>query len=396
MDLGLVDHLRTEQGCRTLACAEALAGSDPLRATQALRDAGIDAAIASAALTQATLRRRAAAKFGPDASRMLFTRTGLEQATRAVVADRRAARLASAGVASVADLGCGVGADTLAFARAGLRVCAVEADPVTAAIAAANVEELGHGGSVTVTCGDAAAADLSCVDAVFCDPARRDPARGRRVFDPGAFAPPWSFVSALPARVPATVLKLAPGIDHALIPDGAEAEWVSVAGDVVEAALWHGPLAVAARRATLIGTDGTAHELTGPGTVTAPVAPPRRYLYDPDGAVVRSHLVAEFASTVDGKVADPRIAYVFADTPTPTPFATVLEVLAELPYGRKALRAALRAHDIGTLEIRKRGVAVDPDELRRDLRLDGRTPAALVLTRLGTRPVAFLCQAVRA
>src|SRR5581483_3580377 len=98
-----------------------------------------------------------------------------------------------------------------------------------------------------------------------------------------------------------------PGIDHALVPAGAEAEWVSVDGDVVEAAFWCGPLAAVPRRATLLPAGV---ELTGSGAAAAPVGPVRRYLFDPDGAVVRAHLVAEFASTVDGTLADPQIAYV--------------------------------------------------------------------------------------
>lgn len=392
MDVALVARLATTEGRAALDAAQAAGHLDPLAAAQALRTAGIDADLAAAALTQASLRRRAATKFGPDARRLLFTRAGLEQATRAVVADRRAQRLAKAGVTTVADLGCGIGADTLAFARAGLTVQAVEADPVTAAIAQANVREFGFDGGVTVGCADATTTDLSDVDAVFCDPARRD--TNRRIFDPAAFAPPWSFVADLPRRVPATVLKLAPGIEHALIPDGAEAAWVSVDGTVVEAALWHGPLATAPRRATVLAA-GHAHTLTGTGTTTAPVAPPGPYLYDPDGAVVRAHLVAEFASAVDGTLADPRIAYVFAAEPTPSPFATLLAVVAELPYGLKPLRSALRTHDIGVLEIRKRGLAVEPDRLRRDLRLSGTATATLVLARLGTRPTALLCQPVR-
>jgi THUMP domain-like len=228
---------------------------------------------------------------------------------------------------------------------------------------------------------------------VFCDPARRDAARGRRLFDPSAYSPPWSFVSRLAERVPATVLKLAPGLDHALIPSEAEAEWVSVDGAVVEAALWHGPLATAPRRASVLrGAD--AEVLTGTGDLAAPVAPRRRYLYDPDGAVVRAHLVAEFAAGIDGTLVDPRIAYVFADELASTPFGTRFEVVDDVPYGIKPLRAALRARGIGTLEIRKRGVAVEPDQLRRDLRLTGPGSATLVLTRVDATPVALLCRRV--
>jgi hypothetical protein len=381
-----VGWLASDAGAAVLARAGRLLadGADPLTAAAKLRSDGLDPDRAAAALTQATLRRRAVAKFGPEADRLLFTRAGLEQATRAAVADRRAARLVAAGVRSVADLGCGIGADSLAFARAGLKVRAIEADPSTAAVAAANLGQ-------PVESTDATTVDLSDADTVFCDPARRDAARGRRTFDPNTYSPPWSFVSGLPDRVPRTVLKLAPGIDHALIPARAEAEWVSVDGDVVEATVWCGPLAEVPRRATVLrGTTATV--LTGTGQAEPPVTGMRRYLYDPDGAVVRSHLVAEFAATVDGSLVDPRIAYVFADRAVATPLAQGFEVVTELPVARKQLRAALRTHGIGRLEIRKRGLAVDPDELRRELRLDGPAEAVLVLTRIGDKPTAILCR----
>ncbi len=391
--LDALAHLLTPAGQDAIAAAEALVGADPLAAATALRAAGIPPDLAAAALTQATLRAKAVAKLGPDARRLYLTRAGLEQATRAVVAARRAARLAASGVRRVADLGCGVGADTLAFARAGLNVLAVEADPVTARIVEANVAACGLADAVEVRCADATTVALSDVDAVFCDPSRRDAARGRRLFDPSAYSPPWSFVAGLAERVPATVLKLAPGIDHARIPLGAEAEWVSVDGAVVEAAFWQGPLATAPRRASVL-RGAHAEELTGTGDLPARVAPRRGYLYDPDGAVVRAHLVAEFAATVDGTLVDPRIAYVFSDEPIQTPFGTGFEVVDKLPYGLKQLRADLRARGIGALEIRKRGVAVEPDQLRRDLRLAGSNSATLVLTRVDKTPMALLCRRV--
>lgn len=402
MDAEAFALLLTAEGRRALAEATELAAAtelsasaaDPLAAAVAFRSTGFPPDLASAALTQVDLRRRAVAKFGADAAHMYFTRPGLEQATRAVVAERRAARLAAAGVERVADLGCGIGSDTLAFARAGLTVMAVDADPMTASAARANVSALGLDHLVTVRCTEATTVDLSTMDAVFCDPARREAARGRRVFEPTAYSPPWSFVHALAERIPNTVLKLAPGIDHALIPNGAEAEWVSVDRDVVEVAIWCGPLARVPRRATVlrgVGVHEGVHELTGTGAAAAPVGPSRRYLLDPDGAVVRAHLVAELAATVGGTLADARIAYVFADAPMQTPFGQCFEVLAELPFAHKQLRGALRTRGIGRLEIRKRGVAVEPDRLRNDLKLSGPSGGTLVLTRIGTRPTALLC-----
>jgi SAM-dependent methyltransferase len=387
VELEDVAALTSAVGLAALAAADQVADGDPLAAASALRAGGIEPRLTAAALTQAVLRRRARTKFGADADRLLFTRTGLEQATRAVVANRRAERLKAAGATRVADLGCGIGADTIAFARAGLAVVAVDRDPVSAAIAEHNVRTLGL--AATVSTMDATATDLSDVDAVFCDPARRKGTR--RVFDPAAYEPPWDFVAALPQRVPRAVLKLAPGIDHALLPDGAEGEWVSVDGDVVEATVWCGPLAQTPRRATVIRGPGIA-ALEGTGQRQAPVKDVGRYLIDPDGAVVRSHLVAEFADQVDGHLADATIAYVYTGQPARTPFGRGYQVHGRLPIALKKLRAALRAEDVGSVTILKRGSALDVEQLRRDLRLSGTRPATIALTRIGGEPAALLLE----
>ncbi|WDZ85273.1 THUMP-like domain-containing protein [Micromonospora cathayae] len=407
MDLDQFRALRTPEGSAALAAATRVAGGDPLTAAAALRSAGLPAGLAAAALTQAELRRKAAGKFGPAAAGMFLTRPGLEQATRREVADRRAERLRAAGVRTLADLGCGLGADALAAARAGIRVYGVEADPLTAALAAANAEAAGLADLFTVECGDATAFDVTRVDAAFCDPARRKAGTGRRVFDPNAYSPPWDFVTDLAERVPCTVVKVAPGLDHALIPPGAEAEWVSVRGDLVEAALWCGRLAEVPRRATVC-RDGdrpsggqpttgqptagqfTGVQLTGSGAAEAAVGPVRRYLYDPDPAVVRAHLVAELATELDARIADPSIAYLYADTPVRTPFARCLEITDVLPFSLKRLRALLRERRVGRVEILKRGSALEPEQLRRDLRLSGDQPASLVLTRVAGAPTVLL------
>ncbi|MGS2613398.1 THUMP-like domain-containing protein [Micromonospora sp. LZ34] len=395
MDLDQLAALRTPEGSAALAAAAEVAGGDPLAAASALRSAGVPAGLAAAALTQVELRRRAAGKFGPEAAGMFLTRPGLEQATRRVVADRRAGRLRAAGVRTIADLGCGLGADALAAARAGIRVYGVEADPLTAAMAAANAEAAGLAELFTVECGDATEFDVGRVDAVFCDPARRRAGTGRRIFDPNAYSPPWDFVVGLAERVPYTVVKVAPGLDHALIPAGAEAEWVSVDGDLVEAALWCGRLAEVPRRATVLRGE-VAHVLTGTGDREAAVGPVRRFLHDPDAAVVRAHLVAELADAVGATLADPGIAYLYADAPAATPFARRLAVTDVLPFSLKRLRALLRERRVGRVEILKRGSALEPERLRRDLKLDGDGSASLVLTRVAGAPTVLVCQPVPA
>jgi hypothetical protein len=106
--------------------------------------------------------------------------------------------------------------------------------------------------------------------------------------------------------------------------------------------------------------------------------------------VVRAHLVAQVAAAVDGWLLDATIAYVAADAPVPTPFGRWFEVLELLPFGLKPLRAVLRAHDAGPLVVKKRGTAVEPDVLRRQLKLTGSREVTVVLTRAQGKQVALV------
>ena len=117
-------------------------------------------------------------------------------------------------------------------------------------------------------------------------------------------------------------------------------------------------------------------------------------MHDPDGAVVRAHLVAEFAATIGGHLADPTIAYCYTDQPALSPYSSCFEVVATLPFSLKKLRAAVRDHGLGIVEIRKRGSALEPERLRRDLRLSGSGSGTLLLTRVAGAPTAIIARAV--
>ncbi|MCD0481940.1 class I SAM-dependent methyltransferase [Streptacidiphilus sp. ASG 303] len=343
------------------------------------------AELVSAALGQARLRQRARAKFGTDADRMYFTADGVEQATRTSVAEWRARRFAELGVRRLADLCCGVGGDAVALARAGISVLAVDRSPEACAAAEANARALGLADLVEVRCADVADVDLAGFDAVFTDPARRG-ARGR-IFDPEAYSPPLSWAVAAGRRTRYAALKVAPGIPHEAVPEDAEAEWVSDGGDVKEAVLWFGTGAAQPHRATLLPGGAT---LTGGRLPDVAAGPVRRYLYEPDGAVIRAHLVAEVAEQVGGALVDPAIAYLTSDALVRTPFATAYEVTDALPFNLKRLRALLRERRVGTVVVKKRGSAVEPEELRRRLRPEGPESCTVFLTRVAGAPAMLL------
>ena len=329
--------------------------------------------LAAAAALQAELRHQARAKFGEAAAEMIFTRDGLEQASRPDVADYHAQRFVAARVRRVFDFGCGIGADAMAFVRAGLEVVAVEIDPTAAAAAAYNLTGLGE-----VICADAETMidQLAPGDAVFCDPARRT--SSGRVWRVDDFRPSWPFVRRLLDRSRTALVKLGPALPHALIPDSVDAEWVSHRGDTVEVCLMASPRS-SGRRSALIWPD---HRLTVPAdNPILDLSRPLQYLYEPDGAVIRAGGIPALGKSLGAALLDRSIAYLTSDQRKPTPYATAFAIHEALPYDRRVLRAWVRTHRIGILEIKKRGLDVDPAELRRQLRPAGPSQATLVLTR---------------
>ncbi|GHH78651.1 methyltransferase [Streptomyces sulfonofaciens] len=350
--------------------------------------------LVSAALTQARLRQRAEAKFGAeDARRMFFTADGVEQATRRSVGAHRAERFRALGVRSVADLCCGIGGDAIALARAGINVLAVDRSPLTCAVVRANAEALGLADRIEVVEADVAEVDTAHYDAVFADPARRG-GRGR-IFRPEDYSPPLSWAVETARRAPCAALKAAPGIPYEAIPEGVETEWISDGGEVKEAVLWFGTGAPPGRRATLLPAPPGAPpvSLSAPSSAPPPqvdVRRPGRFLYEPDGAVIRAHLVAQVARELDGGLLDASIAYITADELRPTPYATAYEITDALPFNLKRLRALVRERAVGILTVKKRGSAIEPEELRRKVRPRGPHAATVFLTRTAGAPAMLI------
>ncbi|MEO9247832.1 SAM-dependent methyltransferase [Citricoccus nitrophenolicus] len=412
----------------TLSAAEGYRESEALALSTRLRAEGHAPELVSAVLTQLRFRTQAAAKLGPFAANMLFTRAGLEQATRMNVAALHAGRFAAAGVRSVADLGCGIGADAMALAALDLEVTAVERDETVAAAATINLMPFPN---ATVVGADAVqwlealdaepvAAGAARPEGFWLDPARRvvSSSGSSRVFDPESFSPPLSFVERLAGTGAPVGVKLGPALPHASVPAGCEAQWVSEDGSLTEAVLWFNALArPEVRRSALVlgGGGAVPAELSSAAdfgdSPTVPVAGTdglTGFLYEPDPAVIRAGLVADLVerefAVAGGRLLDEHIAYFCADEALDSRFATGYRVLEVMPYKVKGLRRWVRENGVTRLDIKKRGVDVTPEELRRLLMSgqgkggQGKGPkaagrhATLVLTRIGEDRVAVVVE----
>ena len=404
-------ELDSPQGRDVLAAAR---GLDPLAARETLanRFPDVPPAVLRAAVAQAQLQQRAAARF-PVAAQMWWTSAGLEQASRPAASAFRAAELRAAGITHGVDLTCGLGLDLLAMARAGMQVVGVEQDPAIADLALRNAVRLGLGDTVQVingSCQDPAVlGSLPTGGVWFVDPARRTDTRRSdgshvRLRDPEQWSPPWSWVSGLAHQVgtdqgPEVLLaKTSPAIPHELVADAAT-QWLSVGGEVVEASVWWGLGKPGARCAVLLSDEDEAGIASnqaatagavrvcaeGPRTVVTGLPAAGDWLIEPDPGVVRAGAVAELGAAIGATLIDEHLAYLSAAQPLSPedPRGRSWPVLYAGGYDPRALRAQCAEAGITRVDLSGRGRKLDPQRVQRDLRLPGGAGQAAKLFTLG-------------
>lgn len=384
--------LLTPRGQALLAEAarEPIIPTNHLQRVTALRQL-VEPVLAQAIVETALLRQHAAAKFS-RASNMYFTRDALEQASAETVAAYRAESFASRGLRLVADLGCGIGGDALALA-ATAEVVGIDRSQLRLEMARENVAAYGHAGRFHPVEADLRSMPPLQVEAVFFDPARRTE-RGRRIYSVEEYHPPLSLIDRWRHRVPHAAVKISPGVDYAELPPDAGVEFISLAGEVKEALLWYGDLRDGTqRRATLLPAAHTLSEQDAPGPPVA-VTTPQAYLYEPDGAVIRAHLVQPLARLLGAAQIDEEIAYLTSAARVATPFARCFRVEEWFPFQLKQLRHYLRERNVGRATIKKRGSPIDPDVLRRQLRLSGEEHRVVFLTLVQGQPAVVVGEEV--
>ena len=252
------------------------------------------------------------------------------------------------------------------------------------------------GGDVEVRSALAQDVGLDDVDAVWLDPARRTAGHAETARVSAAdYSPPLEWTFDLAERISAGV-KLGPAHDRDAVPEGAETQWVSVDGSTVELIVWTGALARPdVHRAALVLHDGQAHKLTtAADAADEPVRELGAFLHEPEGAVIRARLIGDVARSLQAGPVAPGIACLAGAAAATSPFVSSFRVRGVLPADPKPLAKALRARGIGTLEIKKRGVDVDPAALRKRLSLKGDASATLIVTGIGGRRTAVLADRV--
>lgn len=338
----------------------------------------------SVALALSAARAKAAVKFGDRGAQLIADVSGVEQASGTAVAAYKARRMRAArgADASVADLCCGIGGDSMAMVDTGLSVLSIDRDPLRAWMTRHNT-----GDRARSVCADVIDVKHDG-HAIHLDPARRNEAAGRRAWRLEDYQPGPDVIGALLDQAPAAALKLSPGVDIQSLPWPGELDFISEQGRLVQAVLWTNGFAEDQRRATLID-GGDVHVISG-----EPLAPrvraAQRYLYTFDPAVERAELIGLLCEQLDAPAIHPKLGLLTSDGVINSPWTKGFELIERMPWRPKRVKQWLSAHDGGRVEVKTRDKACDPDQEQQRLRGAGDTLYTVFVLRFHAKVEALI------
>jgi len=336
-----------------------------------------------ATLTMAQLRQRATVKFGEDAARLFFTEDALQQASDRCVSQYRSGQIKGQ---AVLDMCCSIGSDTWSFANAGKDVLGIDIDPVRIAIAEYNCDILDVTAHFEVA--DATQGIFDDFDGIFFDPARRDE-RGKRIFHVEQYQPPLSLIHQWSAAQ--ILVKLSPGVQLEQLTDySGQVEFISVDGALKEAVLYTNRVEKSPRATLLV--DGECYQWRRDDDILPEVAigEPLGWLVEPDAAIIRAGLVQDVALSMSGSMLDETIAYFTTATQPQSVWVRSWQIVDWMPFHLKKLRAYLRERNVGRVTVKKRGFAMQPEELIPKLKLGGDEERTLIITRYQGKPIVMV------
>ncbi len=344
----------------------------------------------AALLEQRALRQRGALK-QRLAHCMVWTPLGLMQMTSEALAEAKVNRFAKAGVASLGDLCCGLGGDSLKMPKT-IQVVGIDRDEATLLAYRHNV---GLVRTAMAVLGDAN--DMPAhFDACIIDPARR-PKGSRENWGDSEMMPSLAQLMDIRSKQPHLAIKLGPGLSLPEAFHDAESEYLGWKDACLELMVWCGSL----------GEQDTVRATEWPSgaSITALRRDrdesfldlgdnceenPSGYLYEPVKCVVRAHLHAVLAQSQGLRLLDPRIAYLTGTQSVAHPLLKRYAIKRELSADLGRIKAVFRDEDIGEVTVKKRGVALIPEKVRAEVvKRGGKNRATLIFTRIGEKRRAF-------
>jgi hypothetical protein len=337
----------------------------------------------------------------PRADQMKFTRESLAQASSKSVAEYRTLKMREklGTIRKILDVCSGIGGDTIAM---GLRwnVISVERDPTLTQMLAHNVGVYNLQNKVEIVRGDilellkkkSFLEKLKEIDCIFFDPSRR--AHGKRTVKVEEYDPPLSTIDLLKEICPNICVKISPGVEFDRINFECDIEVISYKGEVREVVLWFGRFKVNDERKTILATklpEKITWEKKG-NFDKIRVGSLYRFLYEPDPAFIKAHLIDDIASVFNLSLLNKRIAYLTGDSRVESPILKRYMVLGVSEIDSEVINKKLTDLNIGIVDLKARGVKIDLKMIHKSIRGLGKSKGLVIFSQVMNEKKAILCR----
>ena len=345
------------------------------------------------------IHSRAKLKY-PRAAQMQFTQAGLEQASSKWLAEYRTLKmkLCLPSIKRVLEVCSGIGGDTIAQSLR-WKLLTVEKDPEIVALLKHNLNVYNLLEKVEIIEGDILELlqqkefmdKLSGIDAIIFDPSRRhDSTHTVKIEE---YHPPLSLLSDLLQISPNIVVKIAPGVDFSHIPYNCDIEVVSYKGSVKETMLWFGKFMRSEKRCIIATKLPENISVVKHDTISIPaLSDPKQYLYEPDPAFIKGHVINDIASEHKLTLLHEKLAYLTSDLYVDTPILKCYHYIAHCELDFKKINSLLKRYQIGRLDYKSRGVKIDLKTVHKSIEYHGKGQGVLIFTLISNKPSIILCR----
>ncbi|MHA2400262.1 MAG: hypothetical protein ACXADU_15415 [Promethearchaeota archaeon] len=337
----------------------------------------------------------------PRASQMKFTMQGLAQASSKSLAEYRTWKMRQqlGPIQKSVDVGSGIGGDTIAMALR-WKVLSIEKDPIIMDMLKHNVQVYNVEKNVAYIHGDILELvddknfrkQLIDINCIYFDPSRR--AKGKRTVKIEEYNPPLSLVERLQEFTPNICVKISPGVDISYIQYDCDIEVVSYKGEVREVVLWFGKFKKSSERNSLLATK-LPEKITWvqkSERYDVPVSKPKKYIYEPDPAFIKAHLISDLAEEFKLYQLNKKIAYLTNDDFISTPILKSYQVLTYCKLDFTLINKTILELNLGKLDYKARGLFIDLKSIHKSIKGKGRNKGLIIFTKVLDDPSAIICK----
>lgn len=341
-------------------------------------------------LQQHELRQRAKAKF-TKSQQMFFLRKQLEQSTNELISFYKSQRFDK--MNRVVDLCCGIGGDAIGLAEH-QDLTIVDLDLEVVAFAEKNIEAYGFS-STPLAC-DVMEVDVRSFDAFHIDPDRR--VDGNRSTKSEFFCPDMNQLEAMTQSNPNFAMKLAPATRPWL--NHCEREFIGFDRECKQQVIWSGSLSKQTGiRATVLDrfgnpTESFFEEVADENDGDISTSNNRKFIYDPHPCLVAARLVNAFGRRNDLNRLTHDTVYLTGDQMLQSPLVQCFELIESCVLDDSLIKKLLVRHDIGQLELKKRGIELEVMKRFSRVKCSGTQSATLIMAPTTDGLRGLLCQRV--